>query len=164
MQIFENSSCFNHQKRFSKNKKFNFSIKVYKMQKKCWRQNCWFQDDIQIHFEPFFDLTRSFHFNRKKRYQKWKIPFCTKSMWDTKKMIGNKIIRFRKIYKFSIDYFYIGVVYFLIFNKNFFIKIKNSIFPPKYTRYGKTVRKEICLFQKDIQLWYWPFFYRNYIF
>ena len=29
------------------------------------------------------------------------------------------------------------------------MKIKNSIFPPQYTRYGKNVRKQICLFQKD---------------
>ena len=37
--------------------------------------------------------------------------------------------------------------------KNAFIKIKNSILPPKYTRYGKNVKKQNYLFQEDQQLW-----------
>ena len=31
-------------------------------------------------------------------------------------------------------------------HQNVFMKIKGSIFPPKYMRYGKNIRKENCLF------------------
>ena len=48
-----------------------------------------------------------------------------------------KIVRFKKIYKFATDDFFIGVISSLLFIKNVFIKIKNSISPPKYTRHGK---------------------------
>ena len=58
-------------------------------------------------------------------------------MEDTKKFKKDKIIRFKRIYEFFADYFFIGGISFLLFNKNVFTKIKNSIFPPKYTRYGK---------------------------
>ena len=44
------------------------------------------------------------------------------------------------------------------------MKIENSIFPPKYTRYEKNVKKQNCLFQKDLQLWSKTFFHRSYIF
>ena len=37
------------------------------------------------------------------------------------------------------------------FYKSIFAKIKNSIFPPKYTIYGKVIEKENSLFQKDLQ-------------
>ena len=93
--------------------------------------------------QTIFNRTRSFCFNRKKRHQKWKIPFCTISMRDTKKMLNNKIVRFKKIYKLALDYFFIGVICCLLFIKNVFIKIKNSILPPKYKRYGKMLKNKI---------------------
>ena len=63
-------------------------------------------------------------------------------MRDMKKMLRYKIVRFKKIYKFALDYFFIGVISFLSFIKNVFIKIKNSIFPPKYTGHEKNVKKK----------------------
>ena len=51
---------------------------------------------------------------------------------------------------------------FLLFIKNIFIKIKNSIFPPKYTGYGKNVKKQNSLFQKHLQLLI--LFHMSYIF
>ena len=45
--------------------------------------------------------------------------------------------------------------------KNVFLKIKNSIFSPKYTRYGKNVKKQIFLSQDDIQIYFGSFFDRT---
>ena len=47
---------------------------------------------------------------------------------------------FKKIYKFVTDYFFTGAISFLLFIKNVFKKIKNSICLPKHTRYGKNVK------------------------
>ena len=40
-----------------------------------------------------------------------------------------------------------------LFHQKNFLKIKNSISPVKYTRYGKNVKKENCFCQKYLQLW-----------
>ena len=69
-------------------------------------QNCSSQEDIKIYPGVLFDQIRCFRFNYEKRYQKWKILFCTKSMRDTKKILGEKIVRFTKIYKFGLENFY----------------------------------------------------------
>ena len=63
-------SSFIHQKRFYKNKEFNFRAKIYKVRKKWWEQNCSSQEDIHIYSRLLFDRTHSFCFNCKKRYQK----------------------------------------------------------------------------------------------
>ena len=52
-------------------------------------------------------------------------------MRDTKQMLGNKIVRFKTIYKFSDKYFFIGVISLLLFIKSVLIKIKHFIFPNK---------------------------------
>ena len=75
-----------------------------------------------------------------------------------------KIVRFKKTYKFTAEYFSIGVVSLFLFIKNIFMKIKNSFFAPKYTRNGKYVKKQNYLFYKKIQLCCWPFFHRSHIF
>ena len=49
-------------------------------------------------------------------------------------------------------HFFIRVISFNLLIKNVFMKINNSIFPPKYTRYGKNYKKQDCLFQKDLNL------------
>ena len=54
--------------------------------------------------------------------------------------------------------FFLGIIYFLLSTKKVFLKINNLIFPPKYTKYGKNVGKQNCLFQRYIQLWCWLFF------
>ena len=72
-------------------------------------------------------------------------------MRDAKKMLENKIVNFKKIHKFVVDYFFIGVSFFL-FIKNVFIKIINLIFPTKYTRCGKNVQERNCLFQRDLRI------------
>ena len=64
------------------------------------------------------------------------------------KMLKNKIVCFRKIYKFAVDYFFYRCYIFFLFIKTVSI-IKNSIFPLKYTRYEKYIEKQNCLFQKD---------------
>ena len=41
----------------------------------------------------------------------------------------------------------------LVFSiKDVFVKIKNSIFSSKYTRYGKNVQEQDSLFQRDLQI------------
>ena len=56
--------------------------------------------DKTVHLKKIYEfasdhfLIRSnFRLNRRKRYQKFKNPFCTKSMRDTQKMLNN-IVRF----------------------------------------------------------------------
>ena len=70
----------------------------------------------------------------KKRYQKWEILFSTKSMRDTKKMSGKKIVCSKNIYKLASDYFYIRVISFHLFIKNVYMTITNHILPLKYTK------------------------------
>ena len=59
-------------------------------------------------------------------------------------MFEKKIVSFRKICDSAPDYFFIRVIFFHLFIKNVFKKMRISIFPPKYTRYGKNVRKQNC--------------------
>ena len=116
------------------------------------KQNCSSQEDIKFCSRLFFDRTRSFCIDRRESYLKWKIPFCTKSMRDMKKLLRNKILCFKNIYNYAIrlGYYFIGVVYIYFLSiKNVFLKIKKSIFPPKYTRYGKMLRNKLFYF-KDI--------------
>ena len=106
------------------------------------------------------------------------------------KMLRNEITYFKKIYKVFFDYFFIGVIYFLSFIKNIFIKIickfspdyffigatflllsiknlfitiKNSIFPQKYTRHEKKVESPNCSFQKSITWFLTIFVYDLYL-
>ena len=108
--------------------------------------------------QPFLHRFYLFIFKWKLFNPKWIIIFWIESMLDTKKFSGKKILRFKKIYKFATDYFFIRVMFFNLFIWNLFMKIRNSIPPPKYTRYRKNVMKKICLFQNDLQLWPQPFF------
>ena len=116
-------------KYFIKNKYFWFPKKLWDT-KKIFRQNCLFQQDILIYLRPFFERTRIFCFNRKKRYQKWKTLFCTKSMQDRKKHLRNNYVYFKENYKFVSGIFYRSYIFFLLM-KNFSIKMKNSIFSAK---------------------------------
>ena len=118
-----------------KNKNFWFTKKLYGIRKKCWGQICSSQEDIQIFSGLFLNRTRSCRFNCNKRYQNWKIPLCTKSMQDTKKMLESEIFRCKNTHKLVLNYFFIRIMSFQIFIKKDFIKIKNSIFSPKNKRY-----------------------------
>ena len=96
------------------NKNIWFPKILYAIGKKISTQNCSSQENKKIYFSPFFDRQCGFCFNRIKRYQKWKISFLIKSVRDAKKLLGNKIVRFKNIYKFTNDYFFIGVITFLL--------------------------------------------------
>ena len=48
--------------------------------------------------------------------------------------------------------------------KNAFVKIENSIFLTKYTRYGQNVEKKNSLLQRDLQIYCQAFFHMSYIF
>ena len=50
-------------------------------------------------------------------------------------MSRKNIVRLENISEFSSGYFFTGVISFLSFIKNVLIKVKNSNYPPKYTRY-----------------------------
>ena len=50
------------------------------------------------------------------------------------------------------------------FIKNVFVKIINSFFPPKFTKYGFNVEKQNSLFQRDLQILCHLFFHRSCIF
>ena len=65
-----------------------------------------------------------------------------------KKMSGMKVVRFRKINKLAFKHFFINDLSFNLFIKNAFMKIKSSIFPLKYTKYGKMLGNKIVYFKK----------------
>ena len=131
-------------------------VLIYQVRKKLVIQNCSSQEDTQIHFRELFDRTRSFRFNCKKRYQKWKILFCTKSMQNTKKTSTdlqlNSWLFLHKSYIFS------------FIHPNRFYENQKLNFPAKIYKIRKNVRKQNCLFQKDLQLWFSTFFHRSNIF
>ena len=83
--------------------------------------------------EALFDRTRSFRFNCKKHYQKLKIRFCIKSVRDTKKISGEKILRFKKICKWAPGYFFYMSYIFCLLLKNI-IKNKKNFFLSKSLR------------------------------
>ena len=67
---------------------------------------------------------------------------------NKKKMLRNKIVHFKMIYKFALNYFFIGVIALLLFIKNVFLEIQNLIFLPKYMRYEKHIRDKIVHLKK----------------
>ena len=68
-------------------------------------------------------------------------------------MLGYKMVCLKKIYNIGTEYFFLEAITFLLFIKNVLMETKNSIIPPKYIRYGKNVRIQNGLSQKDLQLW-----------
>ena len=78
-------------------------------------------------------------------------------------MLINKTVNLKETYKFSMHHFFIGVTTFLLFNKNIFIIIKNSIFPTKYTTYGKMLRNKI-VYLKEIYKFSINYFFIEIIF
>ena len=79
-------------------------------------------------------------------------------------MLTSKILYFKEIYKFATGHFFIEVTSFHLFIKNVFMKMKNSIYLTKYTRYGKNFNEKNSLFQRDLQICYWSFSHRKYVF
>ena len=62
----------------------------------------------------------SFCFNHDKYYSKSKIQFSRQNFMECEKMLQIKVVVFKKLYKFYIKHFMIGIIVFL---KN----IKNAI-------------------------------------
>ena len=69
-----------------------------------------------------------------------------------KKTLREKIVRFKKIYKFPVVYFFIGVISFLLFIKKRSSKNQKFNFPAKKYEIRKNIKEQNCLFQKDLQL------------
>ena len=80
------------------------------------------------------------------------------------KIIGEKIIDLEKIHKFTSDHFFDRTRNFRFNRKKTLSKLKIFIFHQIYAGYEKNVRKQNCLYWKDLQLRCWTFFYRSYIF
>ena len=100
-------------------------------------------------FETFCMRTNGFH----------------EGVWGIeKKCWGTKLLISKRSTNFLLTIFIIGVIFLLLYIKNDFVEIKNFIFPPKYTRCGKKVKKQNYSFIKYLQIFYWLFFHRCYIF
>ena len=63
-------------------------------------------------------------------------------MRDTIKMIENKIVPFKNICKIASEYFFKGVITFLLLVKNVFTKNQKFNFPDKIYEIGKNVMKQ----------------------
>ena len=66
-------------------------------------------------------------------------------------MLRNKIIRFKKIYKFYLDHFLIKCTVFVLNVKNV-IKNQKFNFSDKLCDKKKNVEEQNCSFQKDVQI------------
>ena len=66
-------------------------------------------------------------------------------------MLRNKIIHFKKIYKFSFDHFFIKCTVFVLNVKNV-IKNQKFNFSDKICDIQKNVEEQYCSFQKDVQI------------
>ena len=120
------------------------------LRKKCSQQNCSSREYMQIYLRSFFDRTRSFRINRKKLYPNWKIPFCSKSMRDTKKKLGTKIVRLEKNYEFTPHFLFMRNISF-VYWWNMLLNIKIFDFWKNYTRYiRKKYYRQSYLSQEDI--------------
>ena len=67
-------------------------------------------------------------------------------MQDTKSILMNKIVCFKAIYKFAVDYFSIFI---------FFFQNQKFNFPDEIYEIWKNLRKQYCLFEINLQLWYY---------
>ena len=65
------------------------------------------------------------------------------------KNIGDKIVHFKKKYKFTSDHFSIEHVVFVLIVENV---TKNPILHQIYAGYKKNVVKQNCLFQIDVKM------------
>ena len=66
-------------------------------------------------------------------------------------MLRNKIVRFKKIYKFYFDHFLIKCKVFVLDVKNV-IKNQKLNFSDKLCNIKKNVEEQNCSFQKDVQI------------
>ena len=97
---------------------------------KCVRsQLCW----IQFH--------RSKRFSENKKFK-----FPAKIYEKLKKCQESKLFILKRSTNLILTIFFIEIIFFPLFVKNDFMKIKNSIFPPNYMRYGKHVQKKKFFF------------------
>ena len=87
--------------------------------------------------------------------------FFQKNYTRYEKNVKKQKCLFQEDLQISTEIFFTGVTFFLLFIKNASIKIKNSIFPSKYTRYGKNDRKQNCSSPEDIQICFRSFFDRR---
>ena len=140
------------------------SKKPCELRNKRWQRNCSSQEDTNIYSGPFFDRIHSFYFKCEKILSKMKNFILHQIHGWYEKESRRKIIRFPKIYKFALGYFFMCFICLLLFTKKALIKIKNSLFPWIYTRYEKNVKKQNCLFQRNLLICSWPFFHTSYIF
>ena len=92
-------------------------------------------------------FSNNFNFIHQKRFSRKKIQFPRQNIRDPKKMLRNKIVRFKKIKKFSPEYFSIGVISFLVFIKNAFIKTKIQFFWKNIQNTEKMLRNKIVYFE-----------------
>ena len=122
-----NDFDFIHKEHFCKNKKFNFSAKIYEIRKKCRKIKLFiFKKSKNLIFSYELYLL----FIDEKRYEKKTLDF-QKAIRDTKKNVGDKIVHLKKIYKFTSDHFLIGHFGFRFNRKNvkIFTNLLLTIFP-----------------------------------
>ena len=63
-------------------------------------------------------------------------------------MFRSKIVRYREIYKFVFNYFFIEFTYLVLLNKNVFLKIKDPIYRRNIRDMEKMLRNKIFNFKQ----------------
>ena len=79
------------------------------------------------------------------------MQFSGLTLQHTKKILRNKIVRFKKIYKFYFDHFLIKCTVFVLIVKNV-IKNQKFNFSDKLCDIQQNIKRQNCLFQKDLQI------------
>ena len=112
------------------------------------KKYCQFQKDLQTCCRLFFHRSYIIYFIYQEcsyKNEKFNFPAkiykIRKICWEKKWFILERFITL-VLTIFCRSYI------FLLFIKNVFVKMKNWFFPPKYTRYGKNIRKKIVYFKK----------------
>ena len=72
-------------------------------------------------------------------------------------MFKSKIVHLKQTYKFYLNHFLEKWPVFILIKKNV-VKNKKLWFPAKQCKIRKNVKEQNCLFQKDLQILFIPFF------
>ena len=95
--FFDSKKVFSGCARYEKNvRKENYTLQKY----------------LQIIFWLFFHQLYIFIYSSKTSSWKSKIKFFRQNIRDTEKMLGSKIVYYKKIYNFGLEHFFIGPISF----------------------------------------------------
>ena len=133
---------------FHKIKKSIFCPNYVKSEKMLRSKIVYLKKIYKFDFDYFLVKRMVFVLSIKNGFYKIKKSIFRPSYISYEKILRNKIVRLRKIYKFDFNHFLLKRTVFVLSIKNGFYKIKKSILRPNYARYEKMLRSKIIQHKK----------------